>query len=50
MAIRIFTIPIQDDGQAQTKFNNFVGSHNILFIHRQWVWQGNELMWCFCVD
>ena len=50
MAYRIFTVPIQDTGQAVSELNGFLGSHKILSVDRRWVEQGSMSFWSFCVD
>ena len=50
MAFQFFTIPIRDDGRAVDELNAFLRSHRVLHVDRQWVDQGMNSCWTFCVD
>jgi superfamily II DNA helicase RecQ len=50
MSFQLFTIPIQDGGQASAELNTFLQSHKVLSVDRRWVEQGSASFWCFCVD
>lgn len=50
MAYRIFTIPILSAGTEEANMNSFLASHRILTVERQFVSNGGNSYWCFCVD
>lgn len=50
MPFQVFLIPVRDDGSAQRDLNGFLGSHRILAVDRQFVDQGENSFWSFCVD
>ncbi len=49
MQIRIFTIPIDDDGSGVGELNRFLRGHRILAVEREFVMAGGRSCWCFCV-
>ena len=50
MPFRFFTIPIQDNGEAEAQLNAFLATHRVLSVDRRWVEQGSQSFWSFCVD
>lgn len=50
MRIKIFTIPISDDGTAQAEMNRFLQSEKILKIEQQFYSDTGGALWCFCVS
>ena len=50
MRIKIFTIPITDDGTAQSELNRFLISQKILKVEQQFYSTPNGASWCFCVS
>ena len=49
MNIKIFTIPITDDGAAQEEMNRFLNAHKVLKIDQQFYTAPSGASWCFCV-
>lgn len=50
MPYKFFIVPICDLEQAEAQLNVFLRSHRILSITQQWVDQGPNSFWSFCVD
>ena len=50
MALRVFTVPIHDDGTVIEELNAFLRSHKVLTVDRRWVEQGASSFWSLCVD
>ena len=50
MKIRIFTIPIWDDGRAVEDVNNFLAQHRVNKIEQQFVADGQNSQWTFCIS
>lgn len=50
MQIKIFTIPLSDDGSAQAELNRFMQSHKVLEVKQQFFQNENGAAWCFCVN
>ena len=50
MAFKFHCIPVHDDGRAAAELNAFLRSHRVLHIDRQWVDQGSDSFWHFCID
>ena len=49
MHIKIFTIPITDDGTAQEEMNRFLRMQKVLKIEQQFYTAPSGASWCFCV-
>ena len=49
MRYRIFSVPIQDPGDAEAELNAFLDSHRVLDVERELVVDGRHSLWCFCV-
>jgi superfamily II DNA helicase RecQ len=49
MQIKLFTIPIDDNGRFLNEMNAFLRSHKILEIQNQFSSNENGAHWCFCV-
>jgi superfamily II DNA helicase RecQ len=49
MQIRIFTIPINDTGEAQAEMNRFLAGHRVLDVLQHFYQSGNNAYWSFCV-
>lgn len=49
MQIKLFTIPITDEGAMQTELNRFVASHRVLKTEQHFYQTNNGAAWCFCV-
>ena len=47
---RFFLIPVRQSGPAEEELNGFLRSHRVLNVDRQWVDEGSESFWSFCVD
>ena len=37
MALKFFTVPIQNSGPAEEELNAFLNSHKVLSVDRRWV-------------
>ena len=49
MQIKVFTIPVHDDGGWNEELNRFLRSHRVLEVEREFVQDGSASCWCFCV-
>ncbi len=49
MQIRIFTIPLQDDGTEQEIMNRFLRGHKILQVDQHFRDHPAGATWCFCI-
>lgn len=49
MQIKLFTIPIHDDGGWAEELNRFLRSRMVLDVDREFVQAGGSSCWCFCV-
>ena len=49
MQIKLFTIPIGDNGSAQDEMNRFLRGNKILEVQNQLISNENGAYWCFCV-
>lgn len=49
MQIRLFTIPISDNGVIQTELNKFLSANKVLEIGQQFYHSETGAAWCFCV-
>ncbi|MBA4299349.1 MAG: helicase [Cyclobacterium sp.] len=50
MQIKLFTIPLTDDGSAQDEMNRFLQAQKIVKIESQFISESGGAMWCFCVS
>jgi hypothetical protein len=50
MAYRLFTLPINDPGEAENELNGFLATHRVLSVDRRFVEEGERSFWSFCVD
>ncbi len=49
MQIKLFTIPITDDGAFEQEFNAFLRAHKVLEVQQHLVNNENGASWCFCI-
>lgn len=49
MQIKLFTIPIGDNGSALDEMNRFLKNNKILEVQNQLISNENGAYWCFCV-
>jgi superfamily II DNA helicase RecQ len=49
MQIKIFTLPVTDDGKETEALNRFLRGNKILAVEQQLVNSGGSASWCFCV-
>lgn len=49
MRYEIFTVPISDPS-ASAELNRFLASKRVLAVHREFVQNGSQSCWCFCVE
>ena len=50
MPIKVFTIPVRHADWAERELNQFVQSHRVLAVDRQWVDQGANSFWAVWVE
>lgn len=50
MGYAFFSIPVRDDGRSAALLNEFLKSHRVLHVDRQWIANGENSCWNFCVD
>lgn len=50
MQVKIFTLPISDDGTAQAELNKFIQHHKILELRQEFFQNKNDAAWCLCVN
>ncbi|MFQ5559341.1 MAG: hypothetical protein ACE5FU_01975 [Nitrospinota bacterium] len=50
MKLRFFTVPIHETAQEEDAVNQFLGSHRIVSVDKNFVQDGAESAWCFCVS
>ena len=50
MRIKLFTIPITDDGGMQAELNRFLESEKIIKVEQQFHSETGSGLWCFCVS
>ena len=48
MQIKLFNIPISDNGEAAEEMNRFLRSHKILELEQNLINNENGAVWCFC--
>lgn len=49
MNIKLFTIPIAEDGAMLREMNRFLSSHKVLEISKSFYQSNDAAAWCFCV-
>lgn len=49
MQIKIFTVPISDNGSAQIELNKFLSANKVLEIEQFFYQNEKGAVWCFCV-
>lgn len=49
MQIKIFTIPIADNGILQEEMNKFMRGHKVLEVSQEFYQSQSGAAWCFCV-
>lgn len=50
MQIKLFTIPISDNGSLLEEMNRFLRGSKVLEVDKQLVSNQNSASWCFCVS
>jgi superfamily II DNA helicase RecQ len=50
MRMAFFTIPIHDADEASTVLNQFLSSHRVMAVDRQFVQDGSNSAWSLCVS
>jgi len=50
MPYHLAIIPIRDDGMAEQDLNQFLRSHRVLSVDKQFVQNGINSFWTFCID
>jgi superfamily II DNA helicase RecQ len=50
LAFKFFVVPIHHPEPAESQFNQFLASHQILKVSQEWFPDGANASWCFCVS
>ncbi len=50
MSIRMFKIPVAGGEKDETLLNQFLDSHGLIAVHREFVADGQSSFWSFCVE
>lgn len=50
MQVKLFTIPMHDDGGAEEEINSFLRAHRVLTIDRHFVQDGVNSVWAICIS
>jgi hypothetical protein len=50
MPYKFFQIPINAIADAERSLNQFLGSHQVVNIEREWVADGACSFWAICID
>ena len=50
MPFKFFSVPVSNPDPAAAEINRFLARHRILHVDRQWVPDGRNSAWHFCVD
>ncbi len=50
MQLKMFTIPVTDDGIFTTELNTFLRTHKVLEINKELVSNEVGAYWCFCIS
>jgi superfamily II DNA helicase RecQ len=50
MPYAFFKIRANDDGESAEALNRFLRSHRVLAVRNEWVGNGEDSFWAFCVD
>jgi superfamily II DNA helicase RecQ len=50
MPYKFFQIPINAIADAEKSLNQFLGSHQVVNIEREWVADGSSSFWAICID
>ena len=49
MQVKVFHISVYDNGELQEEMNSFLRTHKVLTVDKQFVSQGLDYVWTFCV-
>ncbi len=50
MALRFFTVPVNDSAAFEHELNGFLARHKVLSIDRRLIDQGVNSLWAICID
>lgn len=50
MPFAFFKIRANDDGESAEHLNRFLRSHRVLAVRNEWVSEGEDSFWAFCID
>jgi len=50
MQLKLFVIPIKNLGAAEAEMNGFLGGHRVLAVKKEFVPDGENSFWTFCVE
>ncbi|MGO9202194.1 MAG: HRDC domain-containing protein [Limisphaerales bacterium] len=50
MQLKVFILPVKNLGEAEGEMNGFLRSHRILAVKKEFVADGENSFWSFCVE
>ncbi|MGO9202903.1 MAG: HRDC domain-containing protein [Limisphaerales bacterium] len=50
MQLRVFILPVKNLGEAEGEMNGFLRSHRVLAVKKEFVPDGENSFWTFCVE
>ena len=50
MQLKLFTLPIKNSVEAEAEMNGFLREHRILAVKKEFVADGEDSFWTFCVE
>ena len=50
MQLRVFILPVKNLGEAEGEMNGFLRSHRVLAVKKEFVSDGENSFWTFCVE
>ena len=50
MQLKLFTIPIKNVSEAEAEMNGFLRGHRVLAVKKEFVPDGENSFWTFCVE
>ena len=50
MQLKLFVLPIKNLGVAEAEMNAFLRGHRVLAVKKEFVADGENLFWRFCVE
>ena len=50
MQLKVFILPVKSLGEAEGEMNGFLRSHRVLAVKKEFVADGENSFWTFCVE